>query len=248
MAWANEPASAGMDADLRAAARRRHRARPWSARRGEPFLDARQRGQDIGGREIAQWTRRRSSGPESTVAVPDERSATAAARTMAGRELTATQRSRRRRPTWRAASPTCKLERDAVAALRGPGRPSSATPSAQGRLPGHRQPTSVVTPSSGPTGCSRPALDVPALTPPRWRVRAVLASARVFGTKAVSSMVQGPRGRRAQRCTRAQDLEGPEMVAIAADEREHAAIWKRLGLGMLGVEPATRRRSRPLPP
>jgi VIT1/CCC1 family predicted Fe2+/Mn2+ transporter len=36
-----------------------------------------------------------------------------------------------------------------------------------------------------------------------------------------------------------EGLEGLEMQAIAADEREHAAIWKRLDLGMPGVQPAS---------
>ena len=36
-----------------------------------------------------------------------------------------------------------------------------------------------------------------------------------------------------------EGLEGKEMEAIAADEREHAAIWKRLDMGMPGVTPST---------
>ena len=36
-----------------------------------------------------------------------------------------------------------------------------------------------------------------------------------------------------------EGLEGLEMQAIADDEREHAAIWKRLDMGMPGVEPVT---------
>jgi VIT1/CCC1 family predicted Fe2+/Mn2+ transporter len=82
-------------------------------------------------------------------------------------------------------------------------------------------------------------LDVPAVSRPRWRVRAVLANARVFGTKAVSSMVRALESDELRLYEGLTDVEGPEMVAIAADEREHAAIWKRLDLGMLGVEPAT---------
>ena len=78
--------------------------------------------------------------------------------------------------------------------------------------------------------------DVPAVTPPRWRVRAVLANARVFGTKAVSSMVRALEG---DELALYEGLEGLEMAAIAADEREHAAIWKRLDMGMPGVEPGS---------
>ena len=79
--------------------------------------------------------------------------------------------------------------------------------------------------------------DVPAMAAPRWRVRAVLAAARVFGTKSVSSMVKALEG------DELSLYEGPEadleMQAMAADEREHAAIWKRLDMGMPGVEPGS---------
>jgi len=78
--------------------------------------------------------------------------------------------------------------------------------------------------------------DVPPMEPPRWRVRVVLAWARVFGTKSVSGMVKALEGDELELY---EGLEGPEMEAIAADEREHAAIWKRLDMGMPGVEPGT---------
>ena len=77
---------------------------------------------------------------------------------------------------------------------------------------------------------------VPRMTQPRWRVRAVLACARVFGTKAVSGMVKALEG---DELALYEGLEGREMEAIAADEREHAAIWKRLDMGMPGVTPST---------
>jgi VIT1/CCC1 family predicted Fe2+/Mn2+ transporter len=79
-------------------------------------------------------------------------------------------------------------------------------------------------------------VDVPGMTPPRWRVRVVLLCARIFGTKAVSSMVKALEG---DELALYEGLEGPEMAAIAADEREHAAIWRRLDMGMLGVEPTS---------
>jgi VIT1/CCC1 family predicted Fe2+/Mn2+ transporter/rubrerythrin len=66
---------------------------------------------------------------------------------------------------------------------------------------------------------------VPEPEGPRLRIRTILLIARLFGTHAVRDMVQALEG----------DEEGiyaeqasPEVEAIAADEREHAEIWKRL--------------------
>jgi len=68
--------------------------------------------------------------------------------------------------------------------------------------------------------------DVPEADGPRLRIRTILLVARIFGTHAVRDMVQALEG----------DEEGiyaeqssPEVEAIAADEREHAEIWRRLG-------------------
>jgi VIT1/CCC1 family predicted Fe2+/Mn2+ transporter/rubrerythrin len=68
-------------------------------------------------------------------------------------------------------------------------------------------------------------VDVPPPGPPRARIRVIVWLARVFGTRAVSDLVQALEG----------DEEGlydaqssPEVAAIAADEREHAEIWRRL--------------------
>ena len=82
--------------------------------------------------------------------------------------------------------------------------------------------------------------EVPAMTRPRWRVRAILSAARIFGTKSVSGMVKALEGDELALYEGLQEgLGDPEMGAIAADEREHAAIWKRLDMGMPGVEPST---------
>lgn len=78
--------------------------------------------------------------------------------------------------------------------------------------------------------------EVPPMEPPRWRVRTVLGLARVFGTKSVSGMVKALEG---DELALYEQLDGPEMESIAADEREHAAIWKRLDMGMPGVEPSS---------
>ncbi len=74
--------------------------------------------------------------------------------------------------------------------------------------------------------------DVPPVGRPRMRVRTIIWLARLLGTRAVSDMVQALEG----------DEEGiyaeqssPEVAAIAADEREHAEIWRRLD----GAPPAT---------
>jgi VIT1/CCC1 family predicted Fe2+/Mn2+ transporter/rubrerythrin len=61
---------------------------------------------------------------------------------------------------------------------------------------------------------------------PRLRVRAIIVIARLFGTHAVRDMVQALEGSEEEAYT-AQ--AGPDVDAIAADEREHAAIWRRLG-------------------
>jgi VIT1/CCC1 family predicted Fe2+/Mn2+ transporter len=67
---------------------------------------------------------------------------------------------------------------------------------------------------------------VPPAARPRARIRLIILAARVFGTRAVSDLVKALEGDEvdvydAQQAT-------PEIEAIAADEREHAEIWKRL--------------------
>jgi len=69
--------------------------------------------------------------------------------------------------------------------------------------------------------------DVPAPGRPRARVRFVLFVARLFGTRAVAEMVRGLEGNE-ERVYEARAAL-PEAHAIAAEEREHAAIWRRLG-------------------
>ena len=67
--------------------------------------------------------------------------------------------------------------------------------------------------------------DVPEPTGPRLRIRTIVLIARLFGTHAVRDMVQALEGDEEELYT-AQS--SPEVDAIAADEREHAAIWQRL--------------------
>jgi VIT1/CCC1 family predicted Fe2+/Mn2+ transporter len=67
--------------------------------------------------------------------------------------------------------------------------------------------------------------DVPEATGPRLRIRTIVLLARLFGTHAVRDMVQALEGDEEELYT-AQT--SPEVEAIAADEREHAAIWQRL--------------------
>ena len=73
---------------------------------------------------------------------------------------------------------------------------------------------------------------VPEQGGPRLRIRAILLLARVFGTHAVRDMVQALEGDEEQ-IYNAQ--AAPEVASIAADEREHAEIWKRLS----GTGPAS---------
>ena len=71
-------------------------------------------------------------------------------------------------------------------------------------------------------------VDVPPAGRPRARVRAIILLARLFGTKAVSDLVQALEG---DEEAGYEAQSSPEVLAIAADEREHAEIWKRLADG-----------------
>ena len=67
---------------------------------------------------------------------------------------------------------------------------------------------------------------VPAPGRPRLRVRFIVAVARRFGTRSVSDMVRALEG--SEEAAYAEQEPHPAVEAIAADEREHAEIWKRL--------------------
>jgi VIT1/CCC1 family predicted Fe2+/Mn2+ transporter len=69
---------------------------------------------------------------------------------------------------------------------------------------------------------------LPAETRPRLRIRFVILLARVFGTASVADVVKALEGDDEEM----YDAQGvsPELSAMAADEREHAAIWERLSL------------------
>jgi vacuolar iron transporter family protein len=69
-------------------------------------------------------------------------------------------------------------------------------------------------------------VDVPEPNGPRVRIRAILAVARVFGTRAVADLVRALEGD--EEATYDEQAGSPEIEAIAADEREHAEIWRRL--------------------
>ena len=75
-------------------------------------------------------------------------------------------------------------------------------------------------------------VDVPPAAGPRLRVRSIILLARLFGTRAVSDLVQALEGDEEDIY---QGQASPEVEAIAADEREHAQIWKRLDNGSDGV-------------
>jgi len=67
---------------------------------------------------------------------------------------------------------------------------------------------------------------VPPAVKPRLRVRVIVLLARVFGTRAVSDLVKALEGD--EEAIYDAQQQNPEVEAIAADEREHAEIWKRL--------------------
>ena len=74
----------------------------------------------------------------------------------------------------------------------------------------------------------------PAPTRPRLRVAVILTLARLFGTRAVSDLVTALEGDE-------EDLyesqSSPEVADIAADEREHAEIWRQLKSGEKTLSP-----------
>ena len=61
---------------------------------------------------------------------------------------------------------------------------------------------------------------------PRARVRFIIVTARLFGTRAVSDLVKALEGD--EEAIYDTQGESPDIEAIAADEREHAEIWRRL--------------------
>jgi VIT1/CCC1 family predicted Fe2+/Mn2+ transporter len=69
---------------------------------------------------------------------------------------------------------------------------------------------------------------VPPVGGPRARIRFILLVARVFGTRSVSDLVQALEGDEEEAYS---EQGSPEVASIAADEREHAEIWKRLEVG-----------------
>jgi VIT1/CCC1 family predicted Fe2+/Mn2+ transporter len=69
---------------------------------------------------------------------------------------------------------------------------------------------------------------LPPPSPPRIRVRFIIAVARRFGTRSVSDMVRALEGKE-ESLYQAQGLEGDEaLAAIAADEAANAEVWRRL--------------------
>ena len=89
---------------------------------------------------------------------------------------------------------------------------------------------------------------VPPPQRPRLRISVIIALARLFGTKAVSDLVLALEGDEEE----LYDAQAtPEVAAIAADEREHAEIWRGLSgpateiapNGRDGVEAARRAAS-----
>jgi VIT1/CCC1 family predicted Fe2+/Mn2+ transporter/rubrerythrin len=72
---------------------------------------------------------------------------------------------------------------------------------------------------------------MPPDTGPRLRIRVIVLVARVFGTHAVRDLVQALEGDEEQTYA-AQS--SPDVEAIAADEREHAEIWRRISTGRAG--------------
>ncbi len=96
---------------------------------------------------------------------------------------------------------------------------------------------SAGTPTSGRRVSSRPERRSRSFGGPRARVRVIIFVARRFGTRRVADMVLALEGDEEQ--AYATQLT-PETAAIAADEREHAAIWAGLARGEELKTPALR--------
>jgi len=71
-----------------------------------------------------------------------------------------------------------------------------------------------------------PGATAPPAGRPRARVRFIILVARLFGTRSVSDLVKALEGD--EEAAYMGQQVAPEVEAIAADEREHAEIWKRL--------------------
>ncbi|HEY7737360.1 MAG TPA: VIT1/CCC1 family protein [Candidatus Limnocylindrales bacterium] len=78
-------------------------------------------------------------------------------------------------------------------------------------------------------------VDVPPPGSPRLRIRFIVLLARLFGTRSVSDLVQALEGDEEELYEAQAD---PDVESIAADEREHAEIWKRLDAGAPASGPA----------
>jgi VIT1/CCC1 family predicted Fe2+/Mn2+ transporter len=72
---------------------------------------------------------------------------------------------------------------------------------------------------------------IPPVGGPRARVRVIVLLARMFGTHAVRDLVQSLEGDE-EASYEAQ--AAPEVAEIAADEREHAEMWRRMSQGRQG--------------
>ena len=76
---------------------------------------------------------------------------------------------------------------------------------------------------------------VPSAGGPRLRVRFIVFLAGMLGTRAVSDLVKALEGD--EEAIYGQQEASPEVASIAADEREHAEIWKRLDDETAGPAP-----------
>lgn len=131
-----------------------------------------------------------------------------------------------------------KLERDAIvlydalAAIEKDGRRASAFRTIAGNERRHAEVWAGKLREQG--------IEVPPPAPPRMRVRAIIALARLFGTRAVSDLVQALEG---DEESVYGEQSSPEVEAIAADERRHAEMWRQLDEGGTRGGAGARRRS-----
>ena len=219
---AERPGRPRVDADLRRQLRVAREPAKHRLGEREPLGQRRHRGGHVGAREVAQRGQVGHRAPLAAECRTPCGPATAArlARLAGGRPPIGWPREHRPEPR----QPQARAGRGRP--LRRP-RLDRAGPAPGGRLPPHRGRTSAATRTSGRPGCASWARRCPPATRPRVAGAVHHRWPRgCSGRGPCRDLVQALEGD--EEAAYEQQETHPEIAAIAADEREHAEIWKRL--------------------